>query len=236
MNYGKVVLVCILAGYGIVAMAQSSPKNLPRYDQQKFHFGFTLGINTMDFSATPVPDSDRISDTVLVMEPVAKPGFNIGIVSSMKLAKYLDIRFVPTLSFGERRIRYKLRLNDTTLLSDEKIVESTYIDFPVFLKYKSKRLHNSRAYVTLGGRYSLDLASQAEKGKSNGSQEIKLKPHDVSAEIGVGFEFFLNYFKFGTELKMAYGFLNLLEQEDNMYARGVERLNSKMFWLTFTFE
>lgn len=210
--------------------------NLPRYDQKKFHFGFTLGFNSMDFRVTKVDPSDQISDTLMLLEPVPQPGFNIGIVSSMKMYKYLDLRFVPTLSFGERRLRYKLRLGDSTIVSDVKSVESTYIDFPIFFKYKSKRLHNSRAYVTGGVRYSLDLASQSKKDNTNEEVQIKLKPHDLSGELGVGFDFYLTYFKFGIELKMAYGVLNLLKEENNLYSKGVERLNSKMFWLTFTFE
>ncbi len=235
MKTKKVLLICALLSIGMTGYAQL-PKNLPRYDQQKFHFGFTLGVNSMDFRVTPVPRSERISDTVLLLEPVSQPGFNIGIVSSMSIGKYTDLRFVPTLSFGERHLRYRLRASDTTIFTDYQIIESTYIDFPVYLKYKSERLHNTRAYVTLGARYSYDLASQAEKDHVSGAMQVKLKPHDLAAELGVGFEFFLNYFKFGTELKMAYGVLNLLQEDDNMYARGVERLQSKMFWLTFTFE
>ncbi|MCF8331109.1 MAG: PorT family protein [Bacteroidales bacterium] len=225
----------LLIGVSLTLQAQK-PKNLPRYDQKKFHFGFTLGFNTMDFRVTPVDKSKMVSDSVILIEPVPEPGFNIGIVSSMRLHKYLDIRFVPTLSFGERRLRYKLRFNDSTIVSDYQSVESTYIDFPIFLKYKSKRLNNVRAYVTAGARYSLDLASQSKKDNTSDEIQIKLNPHDASAELGVGFDFYLTYFKFGTELKMAYGLLNLLKEESNLYSKGVDRLNSKMFWLTFTFE
>lgn len=216
-------------------ISAQKPMNLPRYDEQKFHFGFTLGFNSMDFMVTPVSEENRVSDSIMLLEPVSQPGFNIGIVSNMKVDKYLDLRFVPTLSFGERQLKYKIRYNDSTIKSDVKKVESTYIDFPVFFKYKSKRLRNVRAYVTGGLRYSFDLASQSEKEESQKVQ-IKLTPHDFLGEVGVGFDFYLNYFKFGIEMKMAYGMLNLLKEEKNLYARGVKRLNSKMFWLTFTFE
>lgn len=230
----KLAIIAVLIVFSFKSFGQN-PKNLPRYDEQKFHFGFTLGFNSMDFQVTPVEDSKSVADSIMLLEPVSAPGFNIGIVSNMKLAQYLDLRFVPTLSFGERKLKYKIRFNDSTVESDEKVVESTYIDFPIYLKYKSKRLNNMRAYVTAGGRYSLDLASQSDK-QSSSDAPIKLTPHDALAELGVGFDFYLNYFKFGTELKMAYGFLNLLKEEKNLYAKGVKSLNSKMFWLTFTFE
>ena len=32
-----------------IAQLYPQPKNLPRYDFKKMHFGFTLGINSLDF-------------------------------------------------------------------------------------------------------------------------------------------------------------------------------------------
>lgn len=235
MNYRKWILLLVLVGACNLVSAQK-PLNLPRYDQQKFHFGFTLAFNSMDFRVTPVEENKQVSDTIMLLEPVSQPGFNIGIVSSMKLDKYLDLRFVPTLSFGERHLKYKLQFNDSTVVSDRQKVESTYIDFPVFIKYKSKRLRNTRAYVTAGLRYSLDLASQSDKENTSEQIQVKLQPHDFLAELGAGFDFYLHYFKFGIEAKMAYGLLNLITEEKNIYSKGIKRLNSKMFWLTFTFE
>jgi hypothetical protein len=54
--------------------------------------------------------------------------------------------------------------------------------------------------------------------------------------LGVGFDFFLPYFKLGIELQMAYGGLNLMSKEDNIYNTNIDKLTSKMAWITFTFE
>jgi hypothetical protein len=132
-------------------------------------------------------------------------------------------------------LNYSLRTQDTTVLSKSKRVESTFIEFPVFFKFKSNRLTNFRAYILAGGKYSLDLASQQEKGSYN-EYVVKLRRHDFSGEFGVGFDFYLQYFKFAVELKTSYGFKDLLYREDNVYTNSIERLNSKMFWLSFTFE
>jgi len=108
------------------------------------------------------------------------------------------------------------------------------------LKYKSKRLpgawNNSRVYVLGGVRYSLDLASQKKKKGVNDEVVIKLNPHDFMGTVGVGFDFFLPYFKFGIELQMAYGVLNLMSKEPNIYNTNIDRMNSKMAWITLTFE
>lgn len=189
----------------------------------------------MNFVVTPDKNRQQF-DSLMVIEPVAEMGFNIGIVSSLKLYNYLNLRFVPTLSFGDRVLEYTIKYNNTSLFTDKKRVESTYIDLPLTLKYSSKRLTNARAYVLAGARYSIDLASQSKKKADNREVLLKLYENDYSLTLGTGFDFFTNYFKFGVELQMAYGMRNLLKQENNVYASSIDRLNSKIFWLTFTFE
>ena len=39
-------------------------------------------------------------------------------------------------------------------------MESTLLDFPIYIKYKSERYNNFRSYVLFGIKYSLDIASQ----------------------------------------------------------------------------
>ena len=229
----------VFTALGNAAWAQYFPKNLPKYDQKKWHFGFTLGINSMGFVVKPV-EAPNYNDTLLVIQPQSSLGFNIGIVANRRLARYLDLRFVPTLSFGERSIEYVLRTGPGKEQTYNKSVESTYIDFPFTLKYKSKRLpgrwNNSRVYVMGGVRYSLDLASQKGKKGVDEKVVIKLNPNDLMGTLGFGFDFFLPYFKFGVEIQMAYGVLDLMSHENNIYNTNIEKMTSKMAWITFTFE
>ena len=55
-------------------------------------------------------------------------------------------------------------------------------------------------------------------------------------DIGLGFDFYNNWFKLGVELKMSYGVRDILRHEDNIYTDVIESLNSKTFTLGFTFE
>lgn len=236
----KYILLFLFTIFGFQQIeAQYMPKNLPKYDQKQWHFGFTLGVNTMNFNMSPV-DHLQYDSTIITIQPTLSQGFNIGIVANKRLAQFLDVRFVPTLSFGQRNIKYLLQ---TSLLEEKmyvKSVESTFLDFPFTLKYKSKRfddkLNNMRAYVLGGARYSLDLASQKNKKGISDEIVIKLNPHDVMLTAGVGFDFYLPYFKLGVELQMAYGLINVLNSEKTIYTTNVDRLSSKMSWLTLTFE
>jgi len=206
-------------------------ENLPKFDFKPYHFGFALCINKMDFAIHPVPD---YKDSLFVIQSQPEWGFNIGIVSNLRLNDYADLRFIPTLSFGDRILNYTLN-DGTSVIRTSKKIESTFIDFPLVLKYKSKRLNNVRAYVIAGAQYSIDLASQAKK-KSRKNDLVKLKQNDFLYQVGVGFDFYLMYFKFATELKMSYGVRDLLKHDNTIYTNSIDKLNSKIFQLSFLFE
>lgn len=230
------ILLIVFVCPTFFAQAQKKPRieNLPKYDIRPYHFGFLLGVNKMDFV---IKNSAQIDTANPIMTIKSDPqfGFNIGIVSDLKLGSHFDLRFIPGLSFGERRLEYNLR-NDSGIVTALKKIESTFIDFPLVLKYKSARLTNTRAYVISGIKYSIDLASQAGKKDQNNNDLVKLKRNDWSTEFGVGFDFYLEYFKFSVEIKMAYGIRDLLVRDDTPYTSSINRLNSKITLISFLFE
>jgi hypothetical protein len=212
------------------------PENLPKYDMRPYHFGFLLGANKMDFV---IRNSDNFNqyDSIMKITPVPQMGFNIGIVSNLKLGNHFDLRFIPELAFGERILNYTLMQHDTMLVTQEKKIESTFIDFPLMLKYKSARFWaNSRTYVVSGIKYSIDLASQAGKKDQNNNDLVKLKKNDLSYEFGVGFDFYLEYFKFAIEIRMGYGIKDLLVRDNTVYTNSIDRLRSKITTISFLFE
>lgn len=251
LRYSTIVLLVLLIS-GQVS-GQRRVMNLPTYDYAPYHFGFILAANQMNFTlkvkdnlSMTMYDSlaspDFAADSVRINSISPKPtlGFTIGIVGNLRLGKYFDLRFVPSLSFGERRILYsfvRYKDNAATIVEYEKSITSTYVEFPLFIKYKSKRLNNARAYVLAGGKYVLDLASsRAEKKEEAQNTLVKLNKNDFLAEVGVGFDFYNGWFKFGVEIKMAYGMTDLLKREDNIYTEGIESLKSKIWQISFTFE
>jgi len=231
----------------------SKVMNLPKYDNAQYHFGFTLGLNHMLFTIRPAADlntrvysSDQTPelavDSSMLLAVNSQPtfGFNIGINGDVRLGRYFNFRFVPALSFGERYINYSIlgyQYDGTTALIDvKKNIGSVFIDFPMYMKYKSKRHNNMLAYLLAGGQYSLDIASNARKQDLSGQIVVKLKKNDVYALVGVGFDFYNPWFKLGVEMKMMYGLFDMLKKDNTIYTQGIEKLNSKIFQLCFTFE
>lgn len=227
-------------------------ENMPTYDFAKYHFGFILALNQMHFVIKPVDglhykvfDSEAAkeinADSAMIYSIEHRPtmGFTVGIVGNLRLGESFDLRFIPSLSFGERYIDYrflKFRGGDAELIDVEKNIPSTFIELPLHLKYKSKRLNNFRAYVLGGINARIDLASQAKKNKDAAEVQVKLLRNDICGELGVGFDFYFEWFKFGTELKMSYGARDMLKREGNIYTEGIDKLRSKIFQISFTFE
>lgn len=227
-------------------------RNLPTYDQAPYHFGFILAANTMYFSINPLPNfqddiytGNAVSELnlggayIYGIEGLSTYGFTVGIVGNLRLGKYTDLRFLPSLAFGERKLQYTLKgfnNGDTSLLTIDDNIQSTFIDLPLHFKYKSKRINNIRAYVFGGPKVSIDLATQKNDEQDQNPLNLELKRNDVYMDLGVGFDFYFSFFKFGTELKMSYGLLNVIKEEQNIYTEGIGNLRSKVFQLSFTFE
>lgn len=225
------VAIILLLSQNLFAQRYNVPLNLPNYDNKPIHFGFLIGLNTLDFKLTPV---SNVEDELFVIQSQSQKGFNLGVVSNMRLGNNLDFRFIPTLSLAERRIFYTL--NDNTVLTDEnKKIESTFIEFPVSIKYKSSRYNNGRAYIMTGLKYSLDLASQRNID-DEGLEIVKIKKDDFLYEIGLGLDFYLPYFKFSPELKANFGLTNLVVNDGSIYSRSIKGMKTRGFSISFTFE
>lgn len=218
--------------------------NLPKFYKQHIHFGFSLGVNNTDFRVHAKPNSELYTNlqdsanypgkTLDLKSISTKPetGFNLGIVCDTRLQEYLRLRFLPNIAFGSRQLLYSFTGTDTFTV--KKKVESTFINFPLDLKLQSKRLGNFGAYIVGGGNYSIDLASQ-KKQKAD-DQVVRLKSNDIYYEAGGGLDFYLPYFKLSIEGKVMVGVKNILIQDEKLFTKPINKLNSHIFLFSVTFE
>jgi len=209
-------------------------KNLPKYDHQPIHFGFLLAINSSSFKSELVSDF-HILDSIYEVRPARVAGFNLGIISNIRISEHFDFRFTPSLSFASRELDYNFIYSDSSSESIVKQVESTYLEFPFDLKFKSTRIRNYRVYVLAGVKYAIDMVSQ-KKVQDKDKNIVKLDKNDFGYEFGVGFDFYMSYFKFSPEIKMYNGLNNLLVKDGTRFANPIDALRSRVFMVSFTFE
>ncbi|MBK9147665.1 MAG: PorT family protein [Flavobacteriales bacterium] len=231
--------IAILSALALPLAAQRDKRivqeNLPTFDLRPFHFGFLLSYNTSDLFLTLKPST--LTDTLLAVDHIRQPGFNLGIVASYNLNKNFSVRLLPTLSFQERKLQYTFQRADGVELIFQKPVESTYLEFPVLGKFRSDRINNFAVYLIGGGKFAIDMASQKDVDNALDDEiVVKLAKYDYAAEAGGGVDMFLPYFKFGIELKASFGIPNLLIDDDTRFSRPIESIRSKAWVLTFTFE
>ena len=235
---------------------------LPNYENEPYHFGFILAFNEMMYTLKTVEDYQNmelpadswpngpysIPNTrylsVYNMETKLTPGFTVGILGSKRLGRYFDLRFIPSLSFSERRMLYDVAIigmdGNVTMKSVTKSIGTTFVEFPLNIKYRSKRYNNIGAYVMGGINPKIDLASQKDnKDNINGVEFINnlvTKRFDCAAELGVGFDIYNQWFKMGIEVKMSYGLLNIVKNEAFMYTAPIDQLRNKLFQFSLLFE
>jgi len=189
----------------------------------------------MDFKITPSQEY-LMQDSLYPEVSILNPGINIQIVTDLKPARNLDIRFLPGVSFGQRVVRY---YKNTVLYNDDQKLESSFLEFPLLLKYKGSRLNNVRPYVIAGLNYRYDLAAKKEFDEEKPIY-IRLKRPDLYYEVGTGLDFYLTYFKLSVELKMSNGFRDILVEETAPghpeYNNAIERMKSQIWVLAFHFE
>ena len=189
----------------------------------------------MDFNITPSQQNYQ-ADSLYPEVSKLNPGINIQIITDMRLSDHLDVRFLPGVSFGQRVIRfYKNRV----LVNDQQKLESSFLEFPLMLKYKGDRMNNIRPYVIGGLNYRYDLAGKKEFDDAKPIY-LRIKRPDLYYEVGAGLDFYLTYFKLSIELKMSNGLGNVLIKEPAPghpeFYNAIEKMKSQLWVLSFHFE
>lgn len=232
--FRKSIILLFLLTPILLSAQKAKPKNDSNYDERMLHFGFSMGLNTMDFN---IKLSDEAIANKITAETVSlKPGINIQIVTDFRPSTYLDIRFLPGVSFGQRNINF---YQDGVLINDGQKLESSFLEFPLSLKYKGMRLNNSRPYIIGGLNFRYDLAGKKEY---DDQQEIYLRLNraDLYYEAGAGIDIYLPYFKLTIEAKMSNGLRDILVHEPApgypQYANSIESMRSQIWVLSFHFE
>jgi len=226
---------------------------LTTFDEKLIHFGFTLGYNMLDFNVlnyNPIGENPdfvsgnwpglQINESSIVRSDLETlvPGFTVGIVSSLRMTEDLDLRFLPGMSFGERKLTYNIPVYDINAgLTELRFysIKSTFLDFPLLVKYKARRINNDRPFVIFGAAFRQDISKTAKEDL------VKLNNGGFYAEVGGGWDHYFPFFRFTVEGKFSFGLNNQLNPTPSQnqrlyYSQSIKSLRSNIFTLSFHFE
>jgi hypothetical protein len=212
-------------------------------DDEPLHFGFTFQYVTSEYKILKRADwqsprtkqSGQPMDSLYAISSPLSPGFGIGFVSDLRVGSNADLRFTPTLVFADRLLNYDYK----TEAPISKKVPTTTVEFPIGLKLKSDRRLNFRAYLLAGGKYSMDIISKKKTDDSGYNLEekfVKNNKNFLSYEVGVGFDFYFEYFKMTPEIKLSNSIGNVLKQEDHPFSSPIDKLYTRNFVFSLYFE
>jgi hypothetical protein len=224
-----VVLLCSTGYSQTKGMFSKDPIiNLENFQKQKVYFGYYLGFNSFDFKI----DYKTVGPDIQVKKTT---GFNVGIVGDLKLQEYINLRFEPGLYYTKRDLNYP---NFSREIDRIREVNSTYIHFPLLLKFSSLRTGNIRPYLVGGVSATLNLSSNSKSIDDNSQQRFRVKPWTTNYELGLGIDIFSEYFIFSPSIRGLVGINDELIRDNDPnspWTGNIQSLKSRAILINFTF-
>lgn len=212
--------------------------NLPNFDKRTVHYGYFLGVNQYDFKFEYIPTYYK----ELMYKDVAveqNKGFLVGLLGDLRINEYLNLRFEPGLFYNKRFLQFS-EYSEFTRASDlRREIKSTYIHLPLLLKISTKRINNFRPFIVGGFSTDFNLSSNQKNSDDNASNVFRLTTQTYNYELGLGFEFYLYYFKFSPSLRGIFSIQNEMIPDndvDSPWTGKISNLFSRGVGLIITFE
>lgn len=202
-------------------------KHLEFYDDKPIHFGFLFAMPVARYVART---SDAyVSDSTLALYSPASSAFRMGFTINKTLAPHFDLRTTPSVTLYGRRLTYEY-----PNIQRDRIRESTWIEVPLLLKYKSKRRVNTRMYLIAGATFGFE--TNVRNKIRFGTEQLNTRRGDVTLDYGVGLEQFFEFFKLAPELRFSHGLVNMIPAGGVQTTQGLRRLTTHSITVYLNFE
>ena len=211
-------------------------QNQENIDKMKYSWGYYLGFNSYDFNF----DYNQNLEDIRVEKTL---GFNVGLIGNMRINDYLDLRIEPGLIISRRNLTYDesyfdgLDFNNSDLLRE---VRSTYIHFPLLLKFSTKRFNNIKPFIIGGFSAALNLSSNEENPDDNLVGQFRTKRGMLFYELGIGIDLYLFWFKFTPSIRGVFALNDeLVRDNDNAsspWTGNIHSMKTRGVFVNFTFQ
>ena len=247
----RLTILLLTAWIGVLGCMAQQDRRVqykPYIDLRPMHFGILIGAHLQDLEfenvgmQTITDDNGNVTNQLIVCDADRwSPGFSVGVLGELRLHDNFSLRIAPTMHFGAKHLTF-LDLQNTDAvgkpLKETQDLKNTYFSLPIDIKFAAPRWNNHRPYLMAGINPMINM--------TGGDQDIiRLKRFSTMAEVGLGCDFYLPFFKLIPELKFCFGLGNVLDthhkdelRDANLkaYAGSVSSAQSKMIVLTFYFE
>lgn len=232
------VLAFVFAAQNIDAQLFTKEKiqNQANIDKLKYSWGYFLGFNDYDFNF----DYNLNREDIQVQKTL---GFNVGLIGNLRINDHLDLRLEPGLIITRRNLMYDesyfqgMDFNNSDLIRE---VRSTYIHFPLLVKFSTKRFNNIKPFIVGGFSAALNLSSNEENPEDNTVGQFRTKRGMLFYELGVGIDLYLFWFKFTPSIRGVFALNDeLIRDNDNAnspWTSNVHTMKTRGLFINFTFQ
>ncbi len=228
---GSLLIIIMMCTSAHAQFKKGANYNYKEFSKKPYYFGITLGFNKSNYRIF-YADEFILNDSIRTAKSITGPGFNLGIVTNLKVGDYFDFRLLPTLSFAERNLSYSNVKGENE--SGRKI-ESVFVEIPFHVRLKSAPYRDMRVFLIAGAKYSFDVASDSKARQAD--TLVKISPTDFSIEYGAGIQFFLPFFILSPEFKISQGISNILLRNPDLEESNVmDKVLSRTFTISIHFE
>ena len=208
--------------------------NIPHHDDKQIHFGFILGMtnNTLDATFS----DGLLNSNVTKAEILNFNGFNVGMLADYRLNNNFNLRFVPSLTLTKRAIKFTYTSGVgpfSTIEELQKNDEAALFNLPISLKFRAQRRGNVRPYVFSGAQMVIDMSSDKNV---DDPEVLRINSNDFGLHVGLGMDFYLEFFKFGVEMRYVYGLTDLKVNDDSNFYNAIESIHHRGLQFCLTFE
>ncbi len=165
------------------------------YDEKPLHFGFLFGFVSSNFN---VSTNTELPGGTYLYSP-RNFGFQIGGLANYSLNPHWEVKSGVNIALYDRQ----LSLDAGGTVPEVLTRESTWLEIPALIKYRSIRRKNHRVYMIGGLKFGVE-ANVKKK-----SSALSTNTADLSLEYGFGLEQFFQFFKFTPEIRFSHGLVNM---------------------------
>jgi hypothetical protein len=245
------LVLLIFCGANAQFRSRDVMERYTNFDDQKFSWGYYLGMNYFDLKIHPSDEGLEQSGRYLV-NVNTKTGFTVGLIGKMRVHDYVDLRLEPAMHFTQRDLIF----HNVQKIIDEEIanglepsyteqdvyrnVKSTYLDFPLFFNFHGDRWNNTRPYLQAGISWLVNLQGNEKKEQDNKEQIFRMKTHNFSYQLEAGIEIYFKRFKMTPSVKGIFFFNNELvadkEGTPPYWAGAIKSISSRAVVFSVKFE
>lgn len=199
-------------------------RRLQHFDKSKIRYGFYLGTHQKGYSIDTQENAP--------VNAANGYGFQLGILADYNLTPYASILFEPGIISSSSQISFG---------GIPIELDNTYFTLPISLKLTTQRINNVRFFGTggLSVNYNFGTDNNAAGNIPDERYAFTLRKTTIAAEISIGFNIYMPYFKLSPAIKGIYGLNSELSDENRgslTKTEGPTSLKSRAILFSLTFQ